>query len=98
MSDDRTPEQRSADRQLDDAVRRAAAVYGHVGDGSGRLVTDWLVIGTGIGMSSDGDQTTVSFQVFPDGGNSINWHAVLGLLRASTLRLEHTFVAAEDEE
>lgn len=95
--DDRTDEQRAADRQLDDAVRRAAAAYGHVGDGSGRLVTDWLLIGTGIGMLDDGDQTTVTFQVFPDGGNSINWHSVIGLLRASTLRLEAVFVGADNE-
>lgn len=94
MIDDRTPEQRDADKALDEAIRRTAAAYHHT---DGYVVTEWIVVGAGIGMR-EGRNVTLGFHLMPDGGEHLNWHSTLGMIRAQQLQLEHAYLHADADE
>lgn len=95
MSDERTQEQRDADAALDEAIRRTTAAYGHAPEGF--VVTDWIVLGAGIGMR-DGHDMTLGFHLMPDGGDRLNWHTTLGMVRAQQLQLEHAYLHSDDDD
>ena len=96
MSDERSDEQRAADHALEDAVARVAAAYGNVPDGF--VLTNWIVLGAGAGVGMrDGHNIALGFHLMPDGGDHLDWHATLGLIRSQQLLLEHAYVQADDE-
>lgn len=90
MSDDRTAEQKEADANLDEAIRRTAQAHGRIGPD--HVMTDWIVLGAGIGMAEDGGNTTLGFHLMPEDGNHLDWHRTLGMLRAAQLRLEDAYL------
>lgn len=95
MNDDRTPEQQAADEALVEAVMAAARAHGSLSDGA--VLTRCMVVGTGIGMADDGDDTTIRIVLIPYGG-AMDWTTTLGMLRGATLQLEHDYLYAETDE
>jgi hypothetical protein len=78
--DDTTPEQRDAERALDEAIRNAHYAFGGRGMPAG-----WVVCCGAVGTDDISDYSSVNL-MFPPGG--LPWHHVLGLLRGGTLRFE----------
>lgn len=96
MNDDRTPEQQAADEALVEAVQAAARAHGSLSPGA--VLTRCMVVGTGIGMTEDGDDTTIRVVLIPYSG-AMDWTTTLGMLRGATLQLEHDYLfAGVDDE
>lgn len=91
--DDRTSEQRAADQGLHDAVERAVRAYSVLPASS--VVTNWMVIGTGLGSDDQGD-IHANFAVLPDGGRGLSHTTLLGMLYAARLRAEAEFLEPDD--
>lgn len=90
MGIERTPRQRAADKALDEAIRENVAAYGRA---EGCVITDWIVLGAGVGVDDDGDDLTAGFQLLPEGGYRTNWHQLFGMLRAAQLKLDRDYMA-----
>jgi hypothetical protein len=89
MTDDRAPEQRDADDQLHAAIDRVVRAYDTMPKSS--VITSWLVIGTGLGADGEGDLYQ-SFTLLPDDGRGMSPEQILGMLRATTLRVERDYL------
>lgn len=86
MADDRTPEQKSADLALTKAIEDALAAYGvlTITDsddeslvGSPLMLTDYVVLYSVEGFSSDGDGLSNVRWLIKDDG--MPWHRIFGL-------------------
>lgn len=94
MTDDRTPEQRDADDQLSAAIDRVVRAYQTLPTTT--VITNWIVLGTGLGADGDGDLYQ-SFTLLPDDGSHVNPEQILGMLRGATLRAEHDYLNGDDD-
>lgn len=84
MSDDQTAEQKAANEQLDEAIRRVSLAYGYDG-----VVTTWVVSASYVTASASGEGSGVGL-FFP--GGVIPWAAAIGCLRLATLKLENYYL------
>lgn len=85
MSSDLTPEQKEADRVLQEALDQVGAAYGWDG-----VRVSWLLVAQSVFIDAEGAEvTSVQFQQ-PDGQS---WVTSLGLLRAHTLLMERDYLA-----
>lgn len=84
----RTPEQKSADDALTEAVNAVVDAYGFREDGM--VNTNYMVIIEQIGFADDGESRTGIVRVSKDG--DMPWPAIFGLLRCATLGAERAFI------
>lgn len=80
----KSPEQKAADDALDAALAQIAAAYEYSGVSTGYV----LSVAT-VEYDDDGDQRSGVWWHCRDGQP---WHATLGIIRATTLRLEADYV------
>lgn len=95
MTDDRTPEQRDADDQLHAAIERVVRVYQTLPTTT--VITNWLVLGTGLGADGDGDLYQ-TFTLLPGDGSHVNPEQLLGTLRGATLRAERDYLYGDQDD
>ena len=81
MTDERTPEQRQADNDLNAAIEAVVRAYGSLQPSS--VITGWAVLGTGLGADGAGDLHP-DFVLLPDNGRGMSHVQLIGLLRAAT--------------
>lgn len=89
MTDDRTPEQRTADEQLHAAIDGVVRAYGSLEPST--VITNWVVVGTGLGADGDGDLHP-DFVLLPDNGRGLSHTLLIGILRAASLRVEASYL------
>lgn len=68
-------EQKAAYRRLDEAIREVAAT-----EGSDGVMTEWVVVTSHQRLDSDGDSMTQIGKLLPDGGGTVPYHHLMGLL------------------
>lgn len=83
----RTPEQKEADEALTKAIDAAVSAYGF--NEKGLINTQYLVIVEQRGWADSGDSLSAFVSLYKDG--DMGWSAILGLLRAATLRAEKNY-------
>lgn len=89
MTDGRTPEQRDADDQLHAAIERVVRAYGSLEPST--VITNWAVLGTGLGADGVGD-VHPDFVLLPDNGRGMSHILLIGILRAASLRVEASYL------
>lgn len=94
MSDERTPEQKAADTALGEAVERVARAYGSIEPAT--VITNWAVIGTGLGADTAGDLHP-DFVLLPDNGRGMSHVLLIGMMRAACLRIEASYMSTDEE-
>lgn len=94
MADERTPEQKAADIALTKAIEGVLSAYGDLTitesddeslDGVPLMLTDYMVLYTVAGFSSDGDGLSSVRWIVRD--NGMPWHRILGLHAATGERM-----------
>jgi hypothetical protein len=95
VTDERTTEQRDADDQLHAAIERVVHAYHTVPTGS--LITNWVVLGTGLAADGRGDLHQ-TFTLLPNDGTGFSPDVLLGILRGATLRIEHDYVHGDQAD
>jgi hypothetical protein len=93
VSDDRTPEQRAADDALAAAIEQAARTYGSVGQSA--VITNWAVLGTGLGADGEGDLYP-DFILLPNNGHGMSHNQLIGLIRTAQIRAEKSYMEPDD--
>lgn len=91
----RTPEQKAADEALTAAVDAAMLAYGYVEPGSVPVHYMVLVEQRIFGKNDDSPATGL-VTLYKDG--VMPWVSILGLLRAATLRTEHTYAEGDPDD
>jgi hypothetical protein len=89
VSDDRTPEQRAADEALDTAIENAVRAYGALHPST--VITNWIVVGTGLGADGEGELYP-DFILLPNNGEGLSHVVLIGILRAASLRAEASYL------
>lgn len=89
MTDERTPEQREADDQLHAAIEAVVRAYWVVPNGT--VITNWMVLGSGLSADTDGELNQ-SFTIFRDNGIHTSDEQLFGMLRVATIRAERDYL------
>jgi hypothetical protein len=93
VSGDRTPKQRAADDALAAAIEQAARTYGSIE--STTVITNWAVLGTGLGADGEGDLYP-DFILLPNNGRGVSHNQLIGLIRAAQIRVEKSYMEPDD--
>lgn len=87
--DDRTQEQREADQALHEAVERVVRAYSALP--ASTVITNWVVLGTGLGSEGDDEDLFPDFTLLPDNGRGISHTLLIGIVRAGLVRIEASY-------
>jgi hypothetical protein len=87
------PEQRAADEALTAAIEQTARAYGSIDQGA--VITNWAVLGTGLGADGEGDLYP-DFILLPSNGSGMSHNQLIGLIRAAQIRVEKGYMEPDD--
>jgi hypothetical protein len=86
----RTPDEVKADQALEEAIQDVLVTSGWA---AGKLLTEYIVIGTQIGYDNDGDRVSSYFHLLSSG--ELPYHHIVGLLHTG---LEHYGAKKEEDD
>jgi hypothetical protein len=92
---ERTPEQRAADNELGEAIRKCALAYGMT---EKVTITNYIVVMSGVEFDDNPKPQDCDFIVLEDNGERIADYQVIGMLRAALIRTERGYLYADDED
>jgi hypothetical protein len=84
-------EKKAAYRKLEEAIHAVAAVEEFEG-----VLVEWVVVAASQRYDEDGDGITQVGTLLPDGGGSVSYHRLMGLLDYALTRCRK--VVADDAE
>jgi hypothetical protein len=90
---ERTPEQKTADDALSEAINAVVEAYGYRQPDMANI--NYLVLIEQAGWDGDGDRRTGIVSLYKDG--DLPWTTILGLMRAATLLAERNYTRDGDD-